>query len=201
MDRDFTNLNKYLNRLQKEVYEQPYDEGHKDWAYNAIHTLVPPISSVLDVGCGSGFCQPIFHDEMGIMWTGQDFFLDGTDFSFLPYADNSYDMVFARHVLEHSPMPLITLMEWHRVSKQYALIVLPAPEYWQVFGKNHYYVLPKAQWWNLFNEAGWKIVKDQDFTTSHPLFERHYMPEAAPADRVWHGPPKVVEFRYLLEKK
>ena len=208
MDRDFTNINRYLNRLQKDVYRQPYDEGHDDWAKDAIYDLIPlvdiqtpEIRTVLDIGCGSGFCKPIF-EEIGVSWTGQDYFRDESDFSFLDqYEDNSFDMVFARHALEHSPMPLLTLMEWARISKKYAMIILPAPEYWQVFGKNHYYVLPKEQWWNLFDVAGWKVVKDQDFTTSHKLFMKHYMTENAPKDRIWHGPPKVVEFRYLLEKK
>jgi len=197
-------IDKHINKLREQIYEQPADDGHTAWADDAIRWLSPNNTeglSVLDVGCGSGFCKPIFEDVLNMHWIGQDYFIDGSDMSVLPYDNNSFDMVFARHVLEHSPMPLITLMEWHRISKRYALIVLPAPEYWQVFGKNHYYVLRKDNWWNLFDVAGWKIVKEEDFTTSDSLFMDYYMQEVPRNERVWNGPPKVVEFRYLLEKK
>lgn len=198
-------IDKHINKLQEQIYEQPKDEGHTEWARDAIHSVLHSFGqnkpeSVLDVGCGSGFCKEFF-EGFGVSWVGQDYFKDGNDMAVLPYEDESFDMIFARHVLEHSPMPLIALMEWYRISKKYAFIILPAPEYWQVFGKNHYYVLPKAQWWNLFDVAGWKIKGQEDFTTSNPLFMRFYMPEADQDERVWHGPPKVVEFRYLLEKK
>lgn len=197
-------IEKHLSKLKEQIYKQPSDDGHTEWAKDVINRFVPSltnhIGSVLDVGCGSGFCSPLF-EEFGIYWEGQDYFIDGSDMSSLPYEDESFDMVFARHVLEHSSMPLISLMEWARVSRRYALIVLPAPEYWQVFGKNHYYVLPKENWWNLFDVAGWKIVREEDFTTSDKLFMKYHLPEAKKEDRVWHGPPKAVEFRYLLEKK
>lgn len=204
MKLDYKSLERfrgYIDKLHQQCYEQPSDDGHTDWARDAIYNLIPfDTDKVLDVGCGSGFAEELFAN-VGVEWDGQDFFRDGSDFSFLPYKDKSYDLIFARHVLEHSPMPLISLMEWHRISRKYAIIILPAPEYWNVYGRNHYYCLPKDNWWNLFDVAGWKIVDDQDFTTSHPLFMKHYMVENEPKDRIWHGPPKTVEFRYLLEKK
>ncbi len=80
------------------------------------------------------------------------------DFSFLEYPDNHVDMIFARHALEHSPMPLITLMEWARVAKNWLGIVLPAPEHYGVVGRNHYHVLYQEQWCNLLNVAGWNVL-------------------------------------------
>lgn len=196
---------RHINKLRKDIYEQPSDDGHLAWARDAIRKMTPLDvrgRRVLDIGCASGFCEQFFVKWFGMTYTGQDYFIDGSDFSFLPYDDNEFDLVFARHVLEHSPMPLLTLMEWHRVSKQYALIILPAPEYWMVYGKNHYYVLPKENWWNLFDVTGWKVVQEQDFLTSDELFMKHLMPEKKNReDAVWQGPPKIVEFRYLLEKK
>jgi len=203
--RDYSHIEQYLNKLSEQIYKQPADDGHTEWARDAIKNLTPLDvrgKRVLDVGCGSGFCGKIFKNWYGIECVGQDYNIDGSDFSFLSFIeDGSFDMVFARHVLEHSPMPLLTLMEWERISKQYLMVILPAPEYWQAFGKNHYYVLPKEQWWNLFDVAGWKIINEQDFTTSDELFMRFFLPEAEPHERVWQGPPKIVEFRYLLEKK
>ena len=203
--RDYNNLDLYLNKLRNDIYKQSPDPGHTEWARDAIRQLTPKeirFGKVLDIGCASKFAEHFFVKWFGMQYEGQDFFIDGSDFSFLSqYEDEEFELIFARHVLEHSPMPLITLMEWHRICKRYAIIILPAPEYWQVFGRNHYYVLPKDNWWNLFDVSGWKIVKEEDFTTSDELFMSHFMPEANPDDRVWNGPPKVVEFRYLLEKK
>lgn len=201
--RDYTRIEEYLNKLQKDIYEQPPDDGHTEWAREAIKSLTPldvRTKKVLDIGCASKFCEHFFVKWFGMTYTGQDYFVDESDFSFLPYDDDEFDLIFARHVLEHSPMPLLTLMEWHRVCRQYAIIILPAPEYWQTFGRNHYYVLPKEQWWNLFDLSGWKVLKEEDFTTSDEIFMKHYMPEAEQKERVWRGPPKIVEFRYLLEK-
>ena len=198
-----SNLEMHLEQLFKDIHIQPKDDGHTAWAEQAIRQLLPvDIKSILDVGCGSGFCEDIFKGiDENIDWIGQDYLIDGLDFTFLPYEDRIVDLVFARHVLEHSPMPLITLMEWARISKKYAIVILPTPEYWQVFGRNHYYVLPKYNWWNLFDVAGWKIIKEKDFTTSEELFMEYHMVEIKRKKRTWNGPPKIVEFRYLLEKK
>jgi len=212
--RDYTNIDKYLDDLQKDIYEQPPDPGHTDWAKDAIDYFLPKdVTNVLDVGCGWGFCKDIFSSH-GVDWTGitidEDDIRNATttnvykmDVSFLDgISDNSYDMVFARHILEHSPMPLLTLMEWHRVSKKYLLVILPAPEYWGEGGINHYYVLPRENWWYLFDRSGWKLLSEQNFTTKSKLFMKHYLPEEKDRSKVqWPGHPKIVEYRMLLEKK
>jgi ubiquinone/menaquinone biosynthesis C-methylase UbiE len=123
------------------------------------------------------------------------------DMTFLGHAkDESMDMIFARHVLEHSPMPLITLMEWYRVSKRFLLLVAPSADYWGWYGKNHYSMLNKKQLWWLLKRAGWDIVAQKDFTTSDKLFLKHHRPEESDFDKKWNGPPKVVEYRYFCEK-
>lgn len=43
----------------------------------------------------------------------------------LPFADNSYDFVFASHVIEHFPDPLRALAEWVRVARRYVVVVVP----------------------------------------------------------------------------
>jgi hypothetical protein len=35
------------------------------------------------------------------------------DFHFIDSGGEIYDLIFARHALEHSPMPILALMEWH----------------------------------------------------------------------------------------
>ena len=213
MNLSYKRLEHYLDVLSKDIYPQPEDEGHTDWARDVIEKMSPPdIRSVLDAGCGNGFCKDLFKNDAWVGVTlnpkelkegreqGRDIRL--ADFSFLPFDRNSFHLVFARHVLEHSPMPLLTLMEWHWVSQEWLMCILPAADYWGEGGDNHYYVLPKENWWYLFDRAGWKVVDEEEFMTSDPLFMKHYLPEQTDRSKVhFPGRPKAVELRYLLRKK
>jgi SAM-dependent methyltransferase len=197
--RDYTNIDKYLDKLEADIYPQPQDPGHSRLASQAINhfnTMVDNVESVLDLGCGEGFCQPDF-EKFGYEYTGvclqRDFYnarekgrnVFQMDFSFLPFEDSSYDLLFSRHSLEHSPFPIITLMEWYRVCKQYLALVLPAPEYWGKVGRNHYFVLERAQWISLFEVTGFDVI----FSDAK---RKVMIPE--------HG-EEVIEYWFLLEKR
>ena len=134
--RDYKNIESHLDELLEDVYPQPVDEGHTaflllDVLDNWIDEL-EMCDSVLDVGCGEAFLQHSF-EGMAMDYTGVclgddytkakelDRNVEKHDFNFMPYKNESFDLVFARHALEHSVMPLISLMEWHRVSKKVAV--------------------------------------------------------------------------------
>lgn len=172
--RNWEHHDQYLNMFAGDIYRQPVDEGHSGLAYKVIDhwmSRLTDVKSVLDLGCGEGFCQPFFEDIWGIKWEGitlgDDYlFAKETgrnvrkmDFSFLEYPDKSFDLLFARHVAEHSPFPLLTFCEWARVSKNWLGMVVPAPDWYSVKGSpNHYYVLYKDQWVNLLENAGWNVI-------------------------------------------
>lgn len=204
----------HISKLYEQIYPQPEDAGHTAWAKYVIDVLCPEINTVLDVGCGTGFCQPLFTSRkirymgctLGITdlkeagWRGRK--VVSCDMSDLNFPDGHFDMIFARHTLEHSPMPIITLMEWKRVSKQYLLLVMPAPEYWTYRGVNHYSVANKEQLWHWFNIAGWEVLEHRDFMTSDPLFMEYYLPEQKDRSQVkYPGAPIPVEYWFLLEAK
>lgn len=170
--RNYQNIDSYLNKLTMDIYPQPPDEGHSGLAYKVIShwmSRLPSCKTVLDAGCGTGFCQDFF-EKHGVYYEGvclgEDFIaatsderrVQAMDFSFLDYPDETFDLVFSRHSLEHSPMPLLTLMEWRRVSKQWLGLVLPTPDWYSYAGRNHYYVLQNEQWVNLLNCAGWSVI-------------------------------------------
>ena len=170
--RDWTNIDSYINKLYRDIYPQPEDPGHTELAKKVIDfwmSRMTTCESVLDVGCGTGFCQVMFEnwdvsyegialgeDVVRAKEAGRN--VKKMDFSFLEYPDNYVDFIFSRHSLEHSPMPLLTLMEWHRVAKNWLGLVLPAPEWYSYKGKNHYHVMNWEQIENLLDISGWNIL-------------------------------------------
>ena len=82
--------------------------------------IATSVKTVLDVGCGTGFLQETF-ESFGKEYTGitlgEDFLVAkglgknvyNMDFNFLEFPANSFDLIFSRHSLEHSPFPLLTL--------------------------------------------------------------------------------------------
>lgn len=173
--RNYSHIESYLNELLADIYPQPEDKGHTALANKVIdHWLsrMATCTSVLDVGCGTGFCQPMF-EKWNVAYEGvclgEDFCVaqdNGRnvrkmDFSFLEYDDNSFDLLFARHSLEHSPMSLLTLKEWARVSRFWLGLVLPHPDWYGYRGLNHYFVMNHDQIKNHLDNSGWKVLWDE----------------------------------------
>jgi len=137
--RDYTRIDHYLDQLISEIYPQPQDDGHTAWANESIEYFCANMEkcrTVVDVGCGEAFCQPIFENKgfgyLGVC-LGDDFrvalekgrVVIEADFSFLEFPENSFDLVYSRHSLEHSPFPLLTLMDWKRITRKYISLVVP----------------------------------------------------------------------------
>lgn len=172
-------LYEYLDILYKDIYPQPLDEGHQQRTLEVIENLIVPrkkeIKNVIDIGCGQGNACDRFK-QLGIKWQGitagiidyheclcKGMPVKRRDMSFTGYAHNKFDLIFARHVLEHSPMPLISLMEWYRIGKKYLVVVVPNPDIEVVGGRNHYYMLYPPQWSVLFRNSGW-LFEAEDYS-------------------------------------
>lgn len=216
MPGKFGSLRAHLEILYYDIYAQPEDEGHTAWARHVLDRLIPAdVKTVLDVGCGQGFLAKYFADR-GIDWTGVTLGADveicrqnelnvlEEDVSFLSADNYSYDMILARHILEHSPMPILTLLEWRRVSKKYLLLIAPAPDYWGVRGRNHYSIAPYEQlrWW--LDLTGWHVVMAEIFNNHHPLFVKRWREELIKKDHLdvkdapTHFPLKAMDVEYRL---
>lgn len=207
--RDYSRFDDYLSELYSEIYSQPEDVGHTTWAEDVMDEFVVGLEgckSILDVGCGTGFCSDKL-TGLGLQYMGITASLADWkralhlrrnvrmgDMTYLPYGEGDVDLIFARHVLEHSPFPVITLMEWYRVSERYLLLVAPAPAYWQYSGKNHYSVAEREQLGHWLNISGWSILRESMLMTTDKLY-REYNPK-------WNQDfVKCVEYRLLCEKE
>lgn len=180
--RDYTQIERYLNELMGDIYKQPPDPGHQAAIEDIILKWVANLQglkSVLDVGCGQGqafAALKTYAKRVAGVTLGDDakvcrernLEVYNYDMSFLPFEDNEFDLIYSRHSLEHSALPLLTLMEWQRVARQWLLLVVPTLEAFGPSGLNHYYVLTPDQWANLLDRAGWHIFwTDNSETMEH----------------------------------
>ncbi len=183
--RDFQHIELYLNILAADIYPQPPDPGHQKMLETICERWLPLLSnlnSILDVGCGQGQAFDVlakYAERVEGVTLGSDFDIcrgkglkvELADMSFLPYPDKEFDLIFARHVLEHSPAPLLSLMEWWRVSRQWLMLIMPDPEHWTYTGQNHYYVLNSDQIDNILAQTGWRAIwRDEEEKTELRVF-------------------------------
>lgn len=180
--RDYGYFDTYLDRLQEDIYPQPPDELQQQYGDDVINDWIrflPDCTRVLDVGCGQGQFAQTFKNA-GMTWQGITLGDDAQicwgngldvyqrDFSFLEiFPSERFDIIFARHCLEHSPFPVLTLMEWARVSRKYLCVVLPNPfgsiarsHVGAYKGQNHYSVMTGEHFLWLAQRAGWHKIKD-----------------------------------------
>lgn len=103
---------------------------------------IPKSGSVLDIGPGKGFMVKLF-----LSWglkvscvdidsvLSAEFQKAGCDFKVadlrkdsLPYADNTFDLIWCSHVIEHLPDPLHLLSECLRVLRPGGVLVIRTPD-------------------------------------------------------------------------
>ncbi|MBW2998220.1 class I SAM-dependent methyltransferase [Candidatus Woesearchaeota archaeon] len=93
--------------------------------------------------------------------------------------------IIMRHVLEHSPFPLLVLKNLYASLEDsgMVLIILPKSSYWIDEYPYHYTVMSKKSWIHLFKSAGFEVEKVEEGT--------------------WTKRKDIVdiEFRFLLKKK
>jgi len=178
---DIVKLRFYYEYILGQVYDEGKSPFHKQVTEDVVKKFVDPLdlpldAYILDLGCGPGF----FLDEMktrgytnslGVTLSPDDYDLciaNGhqarkSDINFLEELDESVDLIFCRHAIEHSPFPYITLLEYNRVLKPHGkmYIEVPAPDSERIHenNKNHYSILGDAMWSSLLVRSGFDVNK------------------------------------------
>lgn len=140
--------------------------SHRDWVMVEFKRFVKDNNltsgKLLDVGCYNTALQKQI-TELGFEWVGVDRAPAEEGISLgvmeqLPFADNSFDIVFCCHAFEHSEHPIEALKEFKRVTKKWIYIATPFPCKHQILeaDSDHIFVLNPMQMERLFRYAGYK---------------------------------------------
>ena len=194
---DYKKFKLFEKRSQDTVYSEQVGGYHDDIIPDITQQFLSqfnldPQCKILDIGCGPGvFIKSAkalgYNNVTGVTLSTEDvdacisqgFDAINASMTDLPIADASVDFIWCRHALEHSPYPLFTLFEFHRVLKPggQVFIEVPAPDnertYMHEFNPNHYSILGNRMWQGLFNKAGFELfnywIYDIDLPLDHKI--------------------------------
>lgn len=178
---DYKKFQEFERRALATVYQEEPGGFHDDLIPQLAQRFLPefglhPATRILDIGSGPGvFCRAardmgytnitavtLSPEDAGAC-RAQGFAVIEASMTDLPLPDQSVDFIWCRHALEHSPYPLFTLWEWHRVLVPggQAWVEVPAPDneraYIHEFNPNHYSILGERMWQALIERAGFAM--------------------------------------------
>lgn len=164
-----------------------------------MQMINPVAKRVLDLGCGDGHTVKILQELLpnaniiGLTANeeeAKDNSNDALQITFgdahnLPFADSFFDVIYARHVLEHCIAPFIAISELNRVLSLggQAIIAVPENNEWADSYPDHYSVLSQSMWEKLFTQCG--------FTIKESLRGSWF---------AWGAAAELPELRFKLEK-
>lgn len=188
---DAIKLKWYHEWLATHIYDEGPSGFHEELTKSVVRKYIdtlnlPKDARILDMGCGPGYFldqlkERGYNNYLGITLSDGDIQMckknghpvEAYDLSFLPqskgYIDESVDLIFCRHALEHSPYPLFTLVEYNRVLKQngFLYIEVPAPncERLHEYNLNHYSILGERMLAALLQRTGFdvKVFENLEF--------------------------------------
>jgi SAM-dependent methyltransferase len=169
----------YYEHVLTQVYSEGESPFHKSITADVIERFIDPLklptsAQIIDLGCGPGYFLDAMRDRgynnmRGVTLSSDD--LDictrhghrvvRSDMNFLDDLDESVDLLFCRHSLEHSPFPFLTLLEYNRVLKPRGVLYIEVPKpdsaKPQESNINHYSILGKTMWLNLLARSGFDV--------------------------------------------
>ena len=169
----------YYDHVLGQVYAEGHAPYHQSITKDVIGKFIDPLNipkdaNIIDLGSGPGY----FLDEMksrgytnltGIGLSDADLSICSnnghrvrkSDMNFLDDRDESIDLLFCRHSLEHSPFPYITLLEYNRVLKNNGKLYIEVPEpdcdVAHEENRNHYSIMGRKMWLSLLQRTGFDV--------------------------------------------
>lgn len=136
-----------------------------------LYSIMDESTKILDVGGESFYAD----DFVNLVQAN----LPDADMHSLPYEDNSFDGCVAMHVLEHSPFPLLALLQMSRVVKTggYLYVAVPHAIGSYIDMKSHLTVLHPNGWAKLLRISGWKVVRKETgkFNSGQDSIEERFL--------------------------
>lgn len=188
----------YEQRALSTVYSELEGGFHDELIPQIVKRFLPEFkldsqAKILDIGCGPGvFISAAkamgFDNVVGVTLSQEDveachkngYQAINASMTDLPVADGSIDLIWCRHALEHSPYPIFTLYEFHRVLAPggQIFIEVPAPNneraYIHEFNPNHYSIMGERMWLALFGKAELECFAMWNYDIDLPLDNRFY---------------------------
>ena len=148
---------------------------HNDLTARMLKLVLPEVKGkrVLDVGCGQGVAIEAlkkhgFDDVLGTGINRTDLDVcQGKGFNVIehdmhePLDGKTFDLIWARHVLEHSPIPLYVLRLFGEMLAPdgvlYVDVPMPETACHHEANPNHYTVLTECGWGCLLLKAGFDV--------------------------------------------
>lgn len=192
---DLLKIKLYTEWLYTHVYSEGESPFHKTLTERFVDQYIEPLNLakdalIYDLGCGPGY----FLDKMkekgytnlvGVTLSPDDKHaceknghkVEIKDLTFLHGIDDeTVDLIWVRHALEHSPYPIFSLIEYNRVLKQGSklYVEVPAPDCQRPheFNANHYSILGARMLVALLERTGFTVDKFDTVT-----YELQYPPK------------------------
>lgn len=179
MDGD--KMRRYLEVVRGTVYSEP-EEGnfHNELIKQAVSEFFPlfslsDVAVVLDAGCGPGVFLDCMRERgaraVGVTLSAEDVAVCRAkghdclvaDIGDVPLSGGSVGLVWARHAIEHSVSPFLTLLEFNRLLVDGGGVYLEVPAAGLTrrheWNPNHYAVMGIDMWAALLVRAGFEIVR------------------------------------------
>lgn len=160
----------YIRQQMKSENSLSTDVNHQHFSLEFMKEIPSNVKTVLDLGCSDGWSmerlREMGKEVMGVTISRKDYEVAKAkgldvrvgDIHNIPLPNESVELVYARHVVEHSLRPKTVLYEIRRILKNEGYLFLVFPSMiWK--GSDHYNLLPENEMIDLVKSMGFKIEK------------------------------------------
>jgi len=173
----------FLKHCREDIYPEPDNEGsrqliQRQWRefLNQCRDLPLP-ANILDLGCGNGeslrLMRAAGHFPTGLTANpvefesliGEGFAISCVDMHEAEFEPGYFHAIWARHILEHSPIPYFMLAKINRAlcigGYLYVEVPCPATDSRHEQNRQHFSVLGWEMWHALFCRSGFRSLSSR----------------------------------------